>query len=114
MSKNSAMFEQDYKQKLLSKSALENLKKSSAKPQKLTINDHIKKRDKHKISVIIPTHNRLSELTQLLNSIFAQSYTNYEIIIIDDVSTDDTPEFFSKLKSKKINTSATRKILAWA
>lgn len=96
------LFIDDYNNKLISKSALNNLKKGQPQNTKLIINDEIKNEDKEKISIIIPTHNRIKELTQLLNSIFAQSYTNYEIIIIDDVSTDSTQSFFSKTKSKKI------------
>ena len=43
-----------------------------------------------KISIIIPSYNRLSLLKEALNSLFAQTYTNWECIVVDDGSTDDT------------------------
>ena len=48
-----------------------------------------------KISIIIPTHNRFEQLTELLNSIFRQTYQNFEIILIDDLSSDKTNEVYS-------------------
>lgn len=43
-----------------------------------------------KISIIIPVYNREEYLEECIRSIFAQSYTNFEIIIIDDGSTDNS------------------------
>lgn len=37
-----------------------------------------------KVSVIIPTHNRPELLLRALNSVYAQTFTNYEIIVVDD------------------------------
>lgn len=44
------------------------------------------------ISIIIPTYNGAKTIIKTLESIFAQNYLNYEIIIIDDGSTDNTQE----------------------
>ncbi|CAM3290235.1 glycosyltransferase family 2 protein [Sporolactobacillus spathodeae] len=44
------------------------------------------------ISVIIPTYNRGQFAVEAINSILAQTYTDYEIIVVDDGSTDDTKE----------------------
>ena len=44
------------------------------------------------ISIIIPTYNRAALLKETLESVLAQTYTDYEIIIIDDGSTDHTEE----------------------
>jgi len=41
-----------------------------------------------KISVILPVYNRAKYLGEALDSVIRQSYDNYEIIIIDDGSTD--------------------------
>jgi len=41
-------------------------------------------------SVIIPAYNRAPFIAQTLRSVLAQSFTNFEVIVIDDGSTDDT------------------------
>jgi glycosyltransferase involved in cell wall biosynthesis len=45
---------------------------------------------KPKISVIIPTYNRAALLLEALASVFAQTWRDYEVIVVDDGSTDDT------------------------
>jgi glycosyltransferase involved in cell wall biosynthesis len=49
--------------------------------------------NKHLISIIIPTYNRAHYLKDTLESIINQTYENWECIIIDDGSTDNTKEF---------------------
>lgn len=44
------------------------------------------------ISIIIPTFNRAELISETLDSILAQTYTNWECIIVDDGSTDNTDE----------------------
>ncbi|MGF1526681.1 MAG: glycosyltransferase family 2 protein [Candidatus Competibacterales bacterium] len=44
------------------------------------------------VSVIIPTHNRASLLPRCLDSVLNQNHPPEEVIVVDDGSTDDTPE----------------------
>src|SRR5262249_24158377 len=46
-------------------------------------------------SVIVPTFNRVELLKGTLKSIFAQQYTKFEIMVIDDGSTDATREWLA-------------------
>ena len=43
------------------------------------------------ISVVVPVYNGECYLEACVNSIIAQSYTNLEIILVDDGSTDSSP-----------------------
>ncbi len=51
-------------------------------------------------SVIVPTYNRLSSLKVTLESLFAQDFTDYEIIVVDDGSVDGTAQYLQELASR--------------
>ena len=55
-----------------------------------------KKKD-YKFSVIIPNYNNGKFLEKCINSILSQTYKNYEIIYVDDMSTDNSMEIAKKL-----------------
>ena len=51
------------------------------------------------ISVIIPTYNYGRLISKAIGSVMSQSYTNYEIIVIDDGSEDDTGTVIREITS---------------
>lgn len=55
------------------------------------------------ISIIIPTFNRASVIMRAIQSVFNQTFHDYELIVVDDGSTDDTQSLLSDLiKTQKI------------
>ena len=54
------------------------------------------------ISVIMPTHNRQTIIQTAINSVLKQKYKNFELIIIDDGSTDNTTKTVKKIKDPRI------------
>ncbi|KKP77930.1 MAG: Glycosyl transferase family 2 [candidate division WS6 bacterium GW2011_GWF1_35_23] len=55
-----------------------------------------------RISVIIPAYNRAHTLDRAVQSVINQTYTNWELIIVDDASTDDTENLVKKYIDEKI------------
>ncbi len=55
------------------------------------------------ISVYIATHNRANLLANAINSVFAQTYKNLELIVVDDGSTDHTIDILESFKIKHDN-----------
>lgn len=70
----------------------------------------------YKIGIIIPNYNYEHTIEKCLNSVLNQTYTNYEIIFVDDMSTDNsvkiatqllkTPHKIIQLKQKRYNGGA--------
>ena len=55
-----------------------------------------------KVSVIIPTYNRSKLVKEAVESVLAQSYTDFEILVIDDGSTDDTRSVIEQIPDSRI------------
>jgi len=54
------------------------------------------------VTVIIPTYNSAKYITEAVDSVLAQTYKNFEIIVVDDGSTDDTDEVLKPYMDKII------------
>jgi len=55
-----------------------------------------------KISIILPTFNRSAILKNTISNIQNQTFENYELIVINDASTDDTAIIIENFKIHKI------------
>jgi len=56
-----------------------------------------------RVSVVIPTYNRAADLQRALNSVLAQTYNDWEILVVDNNSTDDTDEIVSAFNDSRIS-----------
>jgi cellulose synthase/poly-beta-1,6-N-acetylglucosamine synthase-like glycosyltransferase len=65
-----------------------------------------------KVSIIIPAFNEENYISKCIEACLSQDYNNYEIIVIDNASTDKTFETSSKYKIKVIKEN--RKGTLWA
>ena len=50
------------------------------------------------VSVIIPNYNHARFLDERIQSILNQTYQNFEVIILDDISSDNSVEFINQYK----------------
>jgi len=55
-----------------------------------------------KFSVVIPLYNKENYISKTLNSVLSQSYEHYEVIIVDDGSTDKSLEKIKKFKDDRL------------
>ena len=54
------------------------------------------------VTVILPTYNAMPYLPEAVESILAQTYTNWKLIIVDDCSTDGSHAYLATLKDPRI------------
>jgi len=55
-----------------------------------------------KVSIVLPTYNGSKYIRQSIDSCLSQSYTNIELIVVDDGSTDQTAEIIKSYKDPRI------------
>lgn len=60
------------------------------------------------VSVIIPTHSRRNLLERALDSVFSQTWSVLEVVVVDDASTDETPGYLETLQAEKENLTVVR------
>jgi glycosyltransferase involved in cell wall biosynthesis len=53
-----------------------------------------------RVSVLIPAYNAAQYLSGALESVIAQTFSDWEIVLVDDGSTDSTPDIAANFKSK--------------
>ena len=54
-------------------------------------------------SVVIPTYNRAHSIHKAIDSVLNQSFQDFEIIIVDDSSTDHTKEVVAEIDDNRIH-----------
>lgn len=54
------------------------------------------------VSIIMPSYNTSKFIQQSINSVINQTYKNWELIIVDDCSNDDTDEVVASINDKRI------------
>jgi len=57
----------------------------------------------HFFSIVIPTYNRASYVKKTVESLLQQRYDQFEIIVVDDGSSDNTEEIISAIESYKVH-----------
>lgn len=55
-----------------------------------------------KISIIIPTYNAEKHIKKCIDNLLTQSYKNFEIVVVNDASTDDTLSIIESIKDDKV------------
>lgn len=56
-----------------------------------------------KVSIVMPTYNRAGLITETIDSILNQTYSNWELIIVDDGSTDNSEEIVARINDDRIS-----------
>lgn len=56
--------------------------------------------DKPMVSVVVPCYNCEKYIEETINSILNQTFSNFEILVVDDLSTDNTECILEKLRKK--------------
>ena len=57
-----------------------------------------------KISVVIPMYNKENFIKETLDSVLQQTFTDFEVIIVNDCSTDNSGKVILECKDKRIKT----------
>ena len=54
------------------------------------------------VSIIMPSYNTAQYIEKTIESVMEQTYTNWELIIVDDCSSDNTEKIVKGIKDERI------------
>ncbi|HEY9773791.1 MAG TPA: glycosyltransferase family 2 protein [Planktothrix sp.] len=54
------------------------------------------------VSIILPTHNRAHLLARSIDSVLAQDFQSFELVVVDDCSTDGTADVVKAIKDSRV------------
>lgn len=60
-------------------------------------------KDTESVSIILPTYNRAHRVGKAIESVLAQTYTDFELLVIDDGSTDETEQVVTGYMDKRVH-----------
>lgn len=61
------------------------------------------KKSNSKVSVVMPVHNVGPYISEAVSSVLGQSFSDFDFIIVDDGSTDETPRIIESFRDKRIH-----------
>lgn len=61
------------------------------------------------VTVVLPTHNRADRLRRAIQSVLDQTYERWELIVVDDASTDETSAVLDKVDDERVRVLRTEK-----
>ncbi len=82
--------------------------RSISRSPKLEWSANYRIKSKPKISIIVPARNEEETILKCLQSLLSQDYDNYEVIVIDDSSTDKTLQIISEIAKEHRNLIAVK------
>jgi glycosyltransferase involved in cell wall biosynthesis len=59
--------------------------------------------DRPAVAVVMPVYNRASIVERAIRSVLGQDFADFELIVVDDGSTDDTPSVVRSIKDSRLN-----------
>jgi glycosyltransferase involved in cell wall biosynthesis len=55
-----------------------------------------------KVSVVIPLYNKAAYIARTLDSVLAQTWTDFDVMVVDDGSTDESPEIVRRYRDPRV------------